>query len=180
MMVVGVFHFTQEIEKTVPNSHGTTIPAVAHYAVLGPAGRPTPVGASDSRGAALPWGYEDPLQFHSSSQFDSELARGDNVFGCRLKVRRCTTGQIGRRLWSLVFSTGVASRWPTHGNPLEPAKTRQNPPKNPEQTSHRRNRHGSSSDLSAARAFGKLPAKKNGIAKPSDASFRRTKSANMS
>src|SRR5713226_10338172 len=54
MMVVGVFHFTHEIEITVPNSHGTTIPAVAHYAVLGPAGRPTPVGASDSRGAALP------------------------------------------------------------------------------------------------------------------------------
>jgi hypothetical protein len=54
-MVVGVLHFTHEIEITGESSHGSP-----------PAGRPSPCASSDSHTSTPPGGNDVPFQFHCS------------------------------------------------------------------------------------------------------------------
>ena len=62
-MVVGVLHFTHEVEITAGSNHGATILIAARCPALPPAGQPSLSASSDSHTSTPLGGNDVPFQF---------------------------------------------------------------------------------------------------------------------
>jgi hypothetical protein len=69
-MVVGVLHFTHQIEITSGDSHDAAILLAARWPALPPAGQLTPTASSHSNTSTSPGGYDVTGLFQNDSSLE--------------------------------------------------------------------------------------------------------------